>query len=522
MATSTLATDISTRIAERLAREVGQRRYELCFEPAARLDFDNQHATLRVAVPSRFIADRIERDFGEPLARLAAEELGHAAQVAVAIDPKRFDMPGHTPLHRNHRAAANHNASSNGLDDTPRPSRQATPENHNTLDAAHESANATDDARPGQRFGNGFNTSKRFRHRLEGFVTGPSNELAYAAATRLAQDDQAADPVFLHGGCGLGKTHLLQGACARMLERSPRSKVWYTTGEQFTNTYIQAVRKNELDKFRSRVRHLDLLAVDDVHFIANKDKTQQEFLHCFDAIDLAGARLMLASDCHPKQIEKFSEALVSRCVRGLVVEVRPPDSATRRALIVKFAQRRGLNLRDEAAETLANRCVGSVRDLEGLLTKLHALASLTHHPNSTRGSGEYPLAAAPLGHALLDRLFATTDVGTQRGPVRFEVILQTVCDRLDVPAGKITGSSRHKHVVLARALVIHLTRVVRKMSYPEIAAALGKKSHSTVITADKRMEKMLASDERLLLPGGAGDTTLRALLDELRATLARA
>ncbi len=490
MAATTLPTAVSSRIADRLAREVGQRRFELCFEPAARLDFDDDRSTLRVAVPSRFIADRIGRDFGEPLRRLAAEELGRPAKVSVDIDPLRFDRPVTHPT----PAAVPRPAAVNG-------SVEANP--------------ATDRA-----FDPGLTPAKRFRHRLESYVTGPCNELAYAAAMRLAEDEHATDPVFLHGGCGLGKTHLLQGACARMFERNPGSRVWYTTGEQFTNQYIQAVRKNDLDAFRRRVRRLDLLAVDDVHFIANKDKTQQEFLHCFDAIDLAGARLMLASDCHPKQIEKFSEALVSRCVRGLVVEVRSPDAQTRRALIQKLAQRRGLVLRDEAVETLVNRCIGSVRDIEGLLTKLHALASLQHNPNTARAGGLSD-QAAPIGHAMLDRLFATTDVGTRQGSVPFETILKTVCERLDVPAGKVTGSSRHKHVVLARSLVIHLTRTIRKQSYPEIAHAFGKKSHSTIVTADKRVEKMLQQNESLLLSGGAGDTTLRALLDELRASLAR-
>lgn len=492
MSTTTLPETVSARIADRLAEEVGQRRYEMWFGQSARFDLDADAATLRIAVPSRFVAERIGRDFGDSLRRLAAEETGDPVELDLRVDPQRFgraqtDAPADEPG-RNGQAKA-------GAGAKPRAE-------HNGADAAI--------------------AMRRFRHRLETFVVGACNELAYAAAHRAAEDDHAADPVFLHGGCGLGKTHLLQGACARLLERNPDAKVWYTTGEQFTNQYIQAVRKNALDGFRRRVRRLDLLAVDDVHFLADKEKTQQEFLHCFDAIDLAGARLILASDCHPKLIAKFSEGLISRCVRGMVVEVRPPDHQTRKALVVALATRRQITLLDEAADKIAERTHGSVRDIEGLLTRLHALVCLhQQNPNSQRSSHEAMRPRAPVGHALLDQLFANTEPAPRRGAVRFETILQTVCDYLDVPAGKVTGSSRHKHVVLARSLVIHLTRTMLGMSYPEIAAAFGRNSHSTMITADKRITRALKEDQPLLISAGRA-TTLRTLLDELRSQLARA
>jgi len=503
--TATLRTAVPARFVERLAEEVGRRRYEVCFAQSARLELDADAATLRVAVPSRFFADRIGRDFGEPLRRLAAEELGTDARLAIDIEPALF-APAEPDAQPDGDAPAHGSAHHNGHTARPAPDARHRRPAHGTATAraAVEAAIA----------------SRRFRHRLEGFVTGPSNELAYAAAIRLAEDEHACDPVFLHGGCGLGKTHLLQGACARLIQRNPGAKVWYTTGEQFTNQYIQAVRANKLDAFRRRVRSLDLLAVDDIHFIADKDKTQQEFLHCFDAIDLAGSRLMLASDCHPKQIRKFSEALVSRCVRGMVVEVRPPDAATRKMMIRQLAERRHMVLREEVIQTLGNRCVGSVREIEGTLTKLHALASLAGNPNAVRDH-DGPRASAAIGHALLDRLFAAGD-HAPRAPLRFEAILKAVCDRLDVPANQVLGSGRHKHLVLARSIVVHLTRELRKMSYPEIAAAFGKKNHSSVITANKRLTQRLADDERLLLPGESAETPLRGLLDELRGSLARA
>ena len=377
------------------------------------------------------------------------------------------------------------------------------------------------------------------RHRLEDFVVGRCNELAYAAALALtpaaegrpgegdADDPRAATldgdagPVertpagggglFLHGGCGVGKTHLLQGVCRRKLEQSPEARVLYTTAESFTNAYITAVRNNRLDTFRRQLRRLDLLAIDDVEFFANKDKTQQEFLHCFDHIELAGARVVMASDSHPKLIKRFSEALVSRCVQGLVVQVHAPDVATRRTLVQRLAGRRGLVIQPGLEERVVAHAGASVRELEGVVAQLHALASLDQPQGPTRR----------IHRALVDKLAASQrELGSTR-PVRFEEIQATVCQQFQVDPRQVLGSSRHRMVVLARAILIHLARQTTTLSFPEIAAAMGKSSHSTVVTASQRMAGQLEANDPLLLPGRAEPTTPVQLVEDVRQALLR-
>ena len=300
-------------------------------------------------------------------------------------------------------------------------------------------------------------------------MVGPSNELAFTAAYRLIEDgpDPAEiNPLFIHGGCGLGKTHLLQGICRRMLQTRPQAKVLYTTGEQFTNDFLSAMRVNKVEGFRRRIRRLDLLAVDDVHFLANKQATQQEFLHSFDAIELGGARVVLASDCHPKLIKQFSDALVSRCVRGMVVHVQPPDRQTRVKIISALAQRRGMELMDNAVDELAQRCAGSVRDIEGTLTKLYALARLCDPVAENRRSSVHRSGRPRVGHALIGRLL---DCEAQHRPhrvIRFDEIVSAVADQIGVARSMLLGSSRHRHVVLARNLVVHLARQLTSTELP--------------------------------------------------------
>lgn len=487
VSTATSPSDINARLARRIEANVGSRRYAMWFDRAARFAYNGDDQTLCVTVPNRFIADRISNDLLDNLRSAAAEELGRPVQVDIRVDAADFQQTAPTP----HIAPAA---------TTPRPRKPHT----------------------------GF--QRNLRHSLDDFIVGSSNELAYAAACRLADessdthDHHAGDasgypsaggvgPLFLHGGCGLGKTHLLQGVCQRLLRRSPHAKVHYTTGEQFTNDYITAVRANRIDEFRRRIRSLDLLAVDDVHFIANKQATQQEFLHSFDRIELGGAKVILASDCHPKLIKQFSEALISRCVRGMVVQINRPDPDTRIRLVEALAQRRGLRLHEGVAQALAGHSDGSVREIEGMLTKLTALASLSRQEGPGRGG--------VVGHALVRRLL-DQDAPTVRSrrPVRFEQIMKGVTEHLGVTSQQVLGRGRHKHVVLARSMVIHLARQLTSMSYPEIATAMGRPNHSTIITAAQRVQKQLAADEPMLLPGDLGQVTPTQLVEQLRGAVA--
>ena len=474
---------INTRIGEHLAQSLGKRRYELWIQPSVRWDFDEPESTLRVAVPNRFVAEKIRRDFSEPLREAARVESGieedAELRLELCIEPDRFVKPD--PEQPAPAAAAR-----------PTPRRAEEPVSTSSL--------------PGAVAGG------HLRHRLDSFVVGPSNELAYAAAVALAESDPDAPrgatsgPLFLHGACGMGKTHLLQGICRRFLDRRPGARVLYTTAEAFTNAYIAAVRQNRLETFRKQMRRLDLLAVDDLGFFANKEKTQQEFQHCFDHIDLSGARLVLASDSHPKLIKQFSDSLVSRFVQGLVVQVHSPDPATRLALVHRLAQHRGLLLTPGLDERISTVAGPSVREIEGTLAQVHALACLENPQGPTR----------MVSRALIEKLSAGQRQAQPGRPVRFADIQRTVCDQLQVDPDQVAGSSRHRMVVLARAMLIHLTRQMTSLSFPEIAAALGKDSHSTVVTAGQRMTRQLEANQPLLLPGFPEPITPMQLAQDIR------
>ncbi|MEM1027981.1 MAG: DnaA/Hda family protein [Planctomycetota bacterium] len=482
---STRHDGINTRIADRLAQTVGQRRYELWIQPSVQLDYRDQDQTLYVAVPNRFVAEKIRSDFSDELRQAVRDEagLGEAGDLRLdlCVEPDRFSRP--TP-----------SAGDRGLSDGEPHTVRRQP--------AAPSPTQSRDAKP----------AASFRHRFEDFVVGPCNELAYAAAVSLADADPAdanpasAGPLFLHSDCGMGKTHLLQAACRRVRERQPQARVLYTTGEQFTNEYITAVRSNTLETFRRKMRRLDLLAVDDIGFFANKEKTQQEFLHSFDHIELAGSRVILASDSHPKLIQKFSDALVSRCMQGLVVQLQAPDTATRLALVNRLASNRGLVLPPQLDELIAAHAGRSVREIEGTLAHLHALATLAQPQGPTR----------LVNRALVEKLFAGQRQLAAKRPVRFTDIQDTVCEHLNVPIAQVAGSSRHRMVVLARAITVYLAKQMTTLSYPEIAAALNKPSHSTVVTAVQRMTRQLEDNQPMLLPGQPDATTPVQLVEDLR------
>ena len=455
---------IGARITQHLAERLGPQKFSLWFDRVAHLKYDEADRKLEVAVPTAFAASGIRRKFSTQLRESAALVVGQEVALEVRVEPS-------------------------GFTGAPR---------------ANACSTATKEGGP--------RSMKKLRHRLEDFVVGSCNQLAFLAATRLADEAAAASchPLFFYGDCGVGKTHLLQGVCRRRLEQVPGAAVRYTTGEQFTNDYINALRNGRIEAFRKAIRRLDLLAVDDVHFLGPREKTQDEFLHCFDQIDLAGARVVLASDSHPKLLERFSKPLVNRCVRGMVVQMRPPDLDLRMKLFRVLAQRRGMVLQPSVIDRLAQAMAGSVREIEGLMTKLYAFGTLGRSVNGQNQMNE------SIGHALVDRVLASEQRVVRCKPVQFEQVLDVVTEQLGVDRGQITGGSRHRHVVLARSLVIYLTRRLTSMSFPEIATAMKRRNHSTIVTAAQRMQKQIDRDEFVSIPGQLDRVTPRQLVERIR------
>lgn len=336
---------------------------------------------------------------------------------------------------------------------------------------------------------------------LDDFVVGEANRLAYEAAVRVAEQraDHAYSPLFLHGGCGLGKTHLLRGIARRFAGLSP-GRALYITMDSFTNEFVASVKNNTMDGFRSRFRKVGLLCIDDVHFVGPREKTQAELLHTLDELDLKGSFIVLASDAPPQRIEKLNDALVSRFTSGAMAQLRAPEPALVAAMAMAMARRRALPLTEAAARLFADVSedrsrrgqVLSARDLEGLLTQVAAVWGMDRHAASEDGL----IGPAVVEHAL--HVCGQAGASSPRAMARSVTLgslIEHTCAALDVQREDLGGKGRHRRVVLARAVVVVLARRLTTHSFPEIARALGRPNHSTVVTAFQRLGQQMAAGE---------------------------
>jgi chromosomal replication initiator protein len=345
---------------------------------------------------------------------------------------------------------------------------------------------------------------KKHRRQLlsfDDFVVGKCNQLACSAAKQITNEDESAiSPLFIHGSCGVGKTHLLQAICKQAFKKSP-NKVRYITAEQFTNEFIASSRCGEFARFRNRYRNLDLLAIDDVHFVASKIKTQEELLHTIDAAGLRGARLVLASDEDPRHLRKLNKALTNRFVAGLIAEIKRPDRETRCNIIRQLMRKQCIELTDGAIERLASQAVGSVREIEGTVTRIRATASLLLSDCSVT-----------IGSEIVERVLRSTPVNTL--PIRIADVVEATCARAGISVQDLRGSSRSSTIVFWRSVASYLGRRLTSLSYPELAAAIGIKNHSTVHAAVKRITEHLEVENTPISIGNE-KINLKEVIDQL-------
>lgn len=456
-------------LLDRVRAEVGEAHFARYFDGQARIDV-GEHG-VEVTVGSDILARLIERRFGEQLRR------------AVRARDQRGDA----------------STSSGGTGDGATPCAEVSVKVSKELRAEGPTAAPSPAERPAPT------PAKRptvhgIRHSLGQFLVGISNRLAFSAAERMGAGDLTGS-LFIHGPCGVGKTHLLQGLAARYLERHPGAAVRCLSAEAFTNEYIAAVRANKIDAFRKAYRKLDLLCIDDVHFVAGKEGTQMELLHTFDAIGLEGARVALASDAHPKEIAKLNAKLASRFMAGALARIDAPDPDLRARLVRTLAERRGLILEDAAAALIMERCSRSlapgqgvsVREIDGVLIQIEAVSRLLPEFATPDGRVGVVLVRRALGLVDSDR-FAGSETRARR-PIPIEAIMGEVCRALAVDVSELMGRGRHKRVVLARAICSHLARKLTTLSFPEIARGMGRPNHSTIITAYKRLEQQMGVED---------------------------
>ncbi len=466
LAVVTCAQDVVGLIESRIAEKLGPQRYNVWFKNATQLSVTDQY--LRISAPNHFVGEWIERHFSTAIAEAAREVTGNDYTLSFAIDPLLAKSLGKKQPDRQSEFVANN------------PDRVA---------------------REQLRAGS-LPVETPLKGRFDDFVAGASNRLAYAAAQSVADKPGAQyNPLFLHGGCGLGKTHLLQAICNNFKLRHPNLRWRYVTGEEFTNDYVYAIKAREMDAFHARYRTLDALVIDDVHFLANKRATQEGFLHTFNAIDAAGKQIVLASDAHPKMIGHFSESLVTRFLSGMVVRIESPDPEVRIGVLRRRAERLKVAVGDAVLRHIAENFRANIRELEGALLKVVALA----HVN-----GE------PITVALADR--AVKDLIRQTVPV---VLLSDIESVVSIYFGltpaDLHTSRKSRTIALARGIAMYLARRHTEMSFPEIGRFMGNKNHSTVILARRRISQMVQNNATVgwMTPEGLREQSLAVLLSEL-------
>ena len=318
---------------------------------------------------------------------------------------------------------------------------------------------------------------------FETFVVGSGNSLAHAAAWAVANNPaKSYNPLFLHGGSGLGKTHLIYAICGRIRQTHPEYRLLYVKGEEFANELILAIRNGTTAEFKEKYRQADLLAVDDIQFIAGKESTQEEFFHTFNTLHNAGKQIVIASDRPAKEIKSLEERLRTRFEWGLTADVQPPDFETRVAIVKRKAELLHLDLPEDVAEFIANHLKNNIRQLEGAVKKLNAYYML---------EGIQPVISVAQ-NAIKDILNETQPV-----PVTIEKIVGEVSRTFNVSPADIRGTKRNANVASARRVAIYILREVTGMSMEEIGREFSGRDHSTIVYSLKTMERDMKNDQHL-------------------------
>lgn len=314
------------------------------------------------------------------------------------------------------------------------------------------------------------------------FVVGEGNKMAHAAAFAVAESPGSLyNPLFIYGGVGLGKTHLMEAIGNHMLQVNPNSRVKYVTSEDFTNDYINAIRNNTTEQLREEYRNLDLLLIDDIQFLANKEGTQLEFFNTFNALHDRKKQIVMTSDRIPNEIPELQDRLVSRFRWGLTVEITPPDLETRIAILRSKVEEDHINIGNDTLNYIAGQIDTNIRELEGALTKVQAFANLS-------------------GERITPSLASQALKGLHRvakNEISIATIQKQVADFYNITQGDILGKKRVKQIVMPRQIAMYLSRELTDSSLPKIGNEFGGKDHTTVLHAIDKIEAELKKDTDL-------------------------
>ena len=411
------------------------------------VDVDEQR--FRIAVPNGFAKDWLESRYRSLISQTLARIVGYSVQVEFVIGP--------TP---------------------------DAPEEHPLRTAVGAPSNVAQQVRvePTRVGGEGGTTFLNPRYTFSNFIVGSANRLAHAASLSVAErPGHAYNPLFLYGGVGLGKTHLMHAIGNQVTAKFQRKRVVYATSERFTNEFITSIQQGKIDEFRARYRRIDLLLIDDIQFIADKERTQEEFFHTFNAIHEDGKQIVLSSDRPPKGILTLEERLRSRFEWGLIADLTAPDLETRIAILRAKAEEGAVPITSDVVEFIARKVVSNIRELEGALNRIVAYASM---------------GVMPIGIELAQAVLSNVLYNPKKRQVTPERVAKVVSEYYSVPMDVLQGQKRDKAIVVPRQIAMFLMRQETDVSLLRIGAELGGRDHSTVLHAcDKISREVGVNDE---------------------------
>ena len=317
---------------------------------------------------------------------------------------------------------------------------------------------------------------------FDNFVVGPCNRLPHAASVAVADaPGKAYNPLFIRGGVGLGKPHLLQAICQQVLARAPESRILYLSCDSFINQFIQAVQHGDMSQFRYRYRHVDVLVIDDIHFLRGHDRTQEEFFHTFNTLYQGNKQIILSADAPPREIPELEERLVSRITWGLVARIEKPCYETRMALLRKKALLRGMEIPDDVICYVATKVENNTRELEGAITKIQGMSMLQ------QGRIDMELARAALG-----------ETGTpEQKRITIQQIIDAVTKYYNVRTSDLQSKKRHKSIAFPRQVCMFLARKFTRYSLEEIGGYFGGRDHTTVLYAVRTIDRATNADREI-------------------------
>lgn len=419
--------------------------YNTWFLPIKPLYLDN--LTLKIQVPNNFFIEWIDEHYNTLINKTIRQIIGTEAKLAYVIS-EESEVP-EIELGK----------------ETPEKPEAAAP---------GISVNSAPEKKPP------FESYLNSRYTFDNFIKGEGNQLARAAAIAIGDNpgETSFNPLFIYGGVGLGKTHLIQAIGNKILSNFPQKRVIYLSSDIFTVEFVEAIQSNTVNEFSNFYKSMDALIIDDIQFLINKEKTQDLFFHIFNTLHQSGKQIILSSDKPPKDLKGLNERLISRFQWGLTADVQPPDFETRIAILKKKSENYGISLSPEILEYIAINITSNIRELEGCLIKLLANASLSSKEINIE------LAKKTVREIATDR----------KVNISIEYITKIVCETLNVEEDKLRDKNRKKEVVTARMIAMYLSKKLTKSSLKTIGLHFGGRDHSTVIHAFSSMEQMMDED----------------------------